>query len=422
LSGSGIKTASAGTTNVKGNFTKNAGPTFAGSTSTFVLNGSSAQTVSGAPTFNNLTINNAAGVALASGNLTVSGTLTLTAGVISTGGNAVVSTNNAAGGVTGASSSSYVDGTLTRSISTGASQSRDFAVGSGVSYAPTTIAFANVSVAGTVTVSSTGLEHASVATSDLNPNGDANRFWTATPGGGIVFTTYDATFNFVPSDLDIGSSPTTFVVRKFSSGTWTAPPGGSSATSTSTTGFGFTGFSDFVVGQLANRAPVASSLSDSVNEDGSVQLTLTGTDPDGDNTTFAIVGAPTLGTLGTLSSPDCGAVTPRVCTVTVTYTPAVDGHGADSFTYTVSDGALDSALATASLTVNSVNDVPSFVAGSGQTVSEDAGAISVPGWASAISAGPADESTRRCSRPARRSVPMARSRTRRRRTPTVWRP
>src|SRR5439155_281063 len=38
-----------------------------------------------------------------------------------------------------------------------------------------------------------------------------------------------------------------------------------------------------------------------------------------------------------------------------------------------------------------VNDAPSFVAGADQTVLEDAGPQSVTGWATAISAGPADE-------------------------------
>ena len=43
------------------------------------------------------------------------------------------------------------------------------------------------------------------------------------------------------------------------------------------------------------------------------------------------------------------------------------------------------------ITATAVNDVPSFTKGANQTVNEDAGAQSVPAWASAISAGPADE-------------------------------
>jgi CSLREA domain-containing protein len=53
---------------------------------------------------------------------------------------------------------------------------------------------------------------------------------------------------------------------------------------------------------------------------------------------------------------------------------------------------LSSGSATASITVNSVNDVPSFTKGVNQTVNEDSGAQNVSNWATAISAGPANES------------------------------
>src|SRR5207237_2132384 len=42
--------------------------------------------------------------------------------------------------------------------------------------------------------------------------------------------------------------------------------------------------------------------------------------------------------------------------------------------------------------ITAINDVPSFVKGANQTVSEDAGAQSIAGWATAVSAGPANES------------------------------
>ena len=42
--------------------------------------------------------------------------------------------------------------------------------------------------------------------------------------------------------------------------------------------------------------------------------------------------------------------------------------------------------------MNAVNDAPSFTKGADQTVLEDAGAQSVTGWATSISAGPANES------------------------------
>ena len=48
---------------------------------------------------------------------------------------------------------------------------------------------------------------------------------------------------------------------------------------------------------------------------------------------------------------------------------------------------------TFTITVNAVNDAPSFVKGADQTVNEDATAQTVNGWATAISKGAANEST-----------------------------
>ena len=47
---------------------------------------------------------------------------------------------------------------------------------------------------------------------------------------------------------------------------------------------------------------------------------------------------------------------------------------------------------TFTISVTAVNDVPSFTKGADQTVLEDAGAQTVAGWATGISAGPANES------------------------------
>ncbi|PYI80266.1 MAG: hypothetical protein DME26_21920, partial [Verrucomicrobia bacterium] len=75
---------------------------------------------------------------------------------------------------------------------------------------------------------------------------------------------------------------------------------------------------------------------------------------------------------------------------TVTITPLPNRSGITTNTITVSDGAT-TASTTFVLTVNPVNDPPSFVKGANQTVLEDAGSQTVSGWATAISAGPTDE-------------------------------
>ncbi|MBA3707214.1 MAG: hypothetical protein H0W83_00165, partial [Planctomycetes bacterium] len=82
----------------------------------------------------------------------------------------------------------------------------------------------------------------------------------------------------------------------------------------------------------------------------------------------------------------------------LSYTPAVDANGVATITVIAHDdggvangGIAASAAQRATITVTAVNDAPSFTMGANQSVLEDAGAQSVSGWATAISAGPADE-------------------------------
>jgi hypothetical protein len=106
-----------------------------------------------------------------------------------------------------------------------------------------------------------------------------------------------------------------------------------------------------------NNAPVASPSSATTQEDTPVPVTLTGSDVDGDPLTFAVASQPAHGTLtGTLPN--------------LTYTPALNYHGPDSFTFTASDGTATSARATVSLTITPVNDAPGPVAQS-LTIRED---------------------------------------------------
>lgn len=94
-----------------------------------------------------------------------------------------------------------------------------------------------------------------------------------------------------------------------------------------------------------NTAPSAGSFAITVGEDGQGAATLTGSDPEGAPLNYTVVTAPGKGTLS-------GSGANR------TYTPAANANGSDSFTYRVSDGALQSALATVSITITPVNDAP----------------------------------------------------------------
>jgi hypothetical protein len=98
----------------------------------------------------------------------------------------------------------------------------------------------------------------------------------------------------------------------------------------------------------ANGLPVAVGDSEATNEDMSVTVTVLAndSDPDGDTLAVTAVTAPAHG--GAVLNPDS----------TVTYQPADNYNGDDSFDYTVSDGNGGTDTATVSITIAPVNDDP----------------------------------------------------------------
>ncbi len=94
-----------------------------------------------------------------------------------------------------------------------------------------------------------------------------------------------------------------------------------------------------------NQPPVANPQNVTLAEDTAVAIALSGTDPNGDTLIYQVVEGPTQGALSG-TAPN------------LTYTPAANYHGADSFTFKVNDGQVDSAPAIVSLDVTSVNDPP----------------------------------------------------------------
>jgi autotransporter-associated beta strand protein len=95
-----------------------------------------------------------------------------------------------------------------------------------------------------------------------------------------------------------------------------------------------------------NVAPVATAQSVTAAEDVAKSITLAGTDSNGDPLTFTVVIPPANGTLS-------GTAPNLIYTTTANY------NGADSFTFRVNDGLLNSATATVNLTVTAVNDAHS---------------------------------------------------------------
>src|SRR5439155_25328926 len=106
-----------------------------------------------------------------------------------------------------------------------------------------------------------------------------------------------------------------------------------------------------------NDAPVAADQAVTTAEDTAKAIVLTASDVESDPLTYAIVAGPAHGTLS--------GVAP-----TVTYTPAANYNGADSFTFKANDGTVDSNVATVRLTVTPVNDAP-VAAAQGVTTEED---------------------------------------------------
>jgi VCBS repeat-containing protein len=96
-----------------------------------------------------------------------------------------------------------------------------------------------------------------------------------------------------------------------------------------------------------NDAPVADAQSVATAEDASVSVVLTGSDVDGDALTFSIATPPAHGSLAAAASPG-----------TYTYTPNANYSGPDSFTYQAGDGALQSNVATVTITIGALNDGP----------------------------------------------------------------
>ncbi|MBT7580948.1 MAG: tandem-95 repeat protein [Candidatus Marinimicrobia bacterium] len=105
-----------------------------------------------------------------------------------------------------------------------------------------------------------------------------------------------------------------------------------------------------------NDAPVADNTSGSGDEDTAVDITMSGTDIDGDNLTYSVV------------ATNNGTVT--IDGAIATYTSTQDWNGTDTFTYKVNDGFLDSNTATVTVTVAAVNDAP-VSSGVGASTNED---------------------------------------------------
>ena len=170
--------------------------------------------------------------------------------------------------------------------------------------------------------------------------------------------------NVLANDTDVDNVPPAAPNAGLTVTAVTTPTNGTATinannTITYTSGAGFTGPATFdytvsdgnggtataTVTVTVNSKPVADNQSVTTPEDTPKPITLTASDTDGDPLTWAIGIGPIHGTLSG-TAPN------------VTYTPASNYNGSDSFTFKVNDGRADSNVATVTIAVTSVNDAP----------------------------------------------------------------
>jgi VCBS repeat-containing protein len=166
------------------------------------------------------------------------------------------------------------------------------------------------------------------------------------------------------SDVDAGTTLDYFLISDVSHGTLTL---NSDGTFTYTPAVNFNGTDSFtwkvsdgtadsniatatITVSAMNDVPAAADHTFTIDEDTVLNDSLTAyaEDVDMDSLTYAKASDPAHGTV-TVNADG-----------TFTYTPAVNFNGTDNFNWKVSDGTAESNIATASIMVNAVNDVPTL--------------------------------------------------------------
>jgi hypothetical protein len=215
-------------------------------TSVFTLNGSTIQDMYSVSPLYQLILNNSSGIVTMSSNITVNNTLGFTTGKIQTGNYVVI--QPAAGSVSGAAQNTgWVYGRLQKNTGTGVI-TKTFEIGNSTNYLPVSVAFANISTSGDLTVSTIEGDQPSISNSLINPAKSVNRYWTLN-NNGITFSTVNVTFNYIAADVDAGAATNAFVLGEYNSGSWNYPMI-AALTATSLTATGITYFADFQIGQL----------------------------------------------------------------------------------------------------------------------------------------------------------------------------
>ena len=187
----------------------------------------------------------------------------------------------------------------------------------------------------------------SVLTNDSDLDGDTLSVSAATaPAHGTATVNADGTITYAPAANYHGADSFSYTVGDGNGGSATATV---SVTVTPT-----------------NDGPVAVDDAATTAEDTAVIVSVLTNDTDQDGDTLTVSAAP---------APAHGTAT--VTDGTITYTPAANYHGADSFSYTIGDGFGGTATATVSVTVTPANDGPVAVDDAATTGEDTAVSITV---------------------------------------------
>jgi hypothetical protein len=262
---------------VGGNWTRSGSGTFTPNNRAVFLNGTGAQSITGATTFDYLLVNKSSGTLTLVDDITVNQGLTLTNGIVTTGTQRVF----LGSGAFAARTNGYVNGIIVKNFAAG-TQSFTYPIGTATAYAPVELGAFTVTTPGSVTASTADGDHPGIASSGLDPARSVNRSWTLAKDASLAFTSYDPAFTFVPTDIDGGADAAIFRIKRYDGVSWSGTtPGTRTATSTQATGV--TSFSDFAVGEPVSHTIAATATSGgSITPSGSVLVT------DGADTAFII--------------------------------------------------------------------------------------------------------------------------------------
>jgi hypothetical protein len=234
-----ISIGSANLAGANGVWTNNGSFTQGNGTVTFNGSGATqAQAIAGttATTFNSLTINKTGGppfrTVIMNTSPTVNGTLTLTAGTITTGSNKITLAAAATVSRTGltvseASGGKLVVGNFEKGFD-GANLSATFPIGDGTNYTPLTVTFTSLTTAGnlTATTGTAAADHLDTLAgrTGVDSSKSVNRWWTLkgypaaadlTAGGPVTSPgVYNVTVNYLSTDVDGGSTASNFKISR----------------------------------------------------------------------------------------------------------------------------------------------------------------------------------------------------------------